>query len=60
MSAFLPACVYVYYVHTWCAQRSEEGIRSPGTTELWMVVKHHVGAQASAKAATILNTELIL
>jgi hypothetical protein len=27
----LPACICVYHVCTWCSQRSEEGIRFPGT-----------------------------
>lgn len=27
----LPACISVYHMHAWCPQRSEEGIRSPGT-----------------------------
>jgi hypothetical protein len=27
----LPVCIYVYHMHFWCVERSEEGIRSPRT-----------------------------
>lgn len=30
-TSVLPACMYMYYMSTWCPQRSEEGIRAPGT-----------------------------
>lgn len=26
----LPACMHVYFVHTWCPWGPEKGIRSPG------------------------------
>ena len=29
---FLTACTYVYHVPAWYIQRSEEGVRSPGTS----------------------------
>lgn len=38
----LHACMFVHHVCAWCLQRSEEGIRYPGSGP--MDVSYHVGA----------------
>lgn len=56
----LVACKYVYYVHIWCLQRSEIGIRSPGIgvmdeylplCEHWELIPCHLEEQQVALAA---------
>lgn len=40
----LPECAYVYNVHVWCQQRSEEGISFP-QLELQMIMSLHVSSR---------------
>lgn len=39
-----PTWIYVYHVHAWCTQRSEEGDRGPGTG-VTVAMSYHVGAE---------------
>lgn len=36
--------IYVYHMHAWCTQRSEEGDRGPGTG-VTVTMSYHVGAE---------------
>ena len=55
----LPACVYVYHVSAWYLQKSEEGIKSPGTgvTDSCKPCGCWEPNVSSARAASALYTE---
>lgn len=40
---FLPPCMYTYYTYVWCSQRSEVGIKVPGSRAM-LVGSCRVGA----------------
>lgn len=58
----LLVCVYVNHMHAWCSLSLEDDVRSPGTTELQIVVTYHVdsGNQTgtSTRAASALDHNL--
>lgn len=47
----LPECMYVHHMGAWCSQRSEEGIRMPGTVRFRVDVGIEPGSSATARSA---------